>query len=270
MKNVSRFAFRICPPLQRISAATADFGPTEPFKQRTRDQKLATRNVSILMAAYMVAGLTCAASALGQTRPQTASEGVELTAIISGIQKKYSRMRGLAADFVQMYQESDGRAVRETGRLLLKRYGKAKWQYLEPEKKLFISDGKNIYFYVEGERHASRTSLKQSSDPQIPFLFLLGRSDLRNAFTRIELLSDERAVIAGNRVLRLVPARAPGEFKKLLVEVDPIKFEVRRLVIFERSGARMDFLLNNVRENYVAPDEEFTFTPPPGVIVKDQ
>jgi outer membrane lipoprotein carrier protein len=179
-------------------------------------------------------------------------------------------MRGLAADFVQMYQESDGRTIRETGRLLLKRYGKAKWEYVEPERKLFISDGKNIYFYVEGERHASRISLKQSSDPQIPFLFLLGRSDLRSEFTRIELLSDERAVIAGNRVLRLVPARAPDEFKKLLVEVDPIRFEVRRLVIFERSGARMDFLLNNVRENYVALDGEFTFTPPPGVIVKDQ
>ena len=84
------------------------------------------------------------------------------------------------------------------------------------------------------------------------------------------MLSDERAVIAGNRVLRLVPVHAPEEFKKLLVEVDPTRFEVRRLVIFERSGARMDFLLNNVRENYVAPDAEFTFTPPPGVVVKDQ
>jgi outer membrane lipoprotein carrier protein len=225
---------------------------------------------SLFAACVAAAAPTCAPLALPSTSIQTVPEGVELTAIINGIQKKYSRMRGLAADFVQMYQESDGRLIRETGRLLLKRYGKAKWEYVEPERKLFVSDGKNIYFYVEGERHASRTSLKQSSDPQIPFLFLLGRSDLRSEFTRIELLSDERAVIAGNRVLRLVPARAPDEFKKLLVEVDPIRFEVRRLVIFERSGARMDFLLNNVRENYVAGDGEFTFTPPPGVVVKDQ
>jgi outer membrane lipoprotein carrier protein len=225
---------------------------------------------SMISACLAVTVPITPASSLLSANVQAASEGVELTAIISGIQKRYSRMKGLAADFVQMYHQSDGRTARETGRLLLKRYGKARWEYVEPERKLFISDGKNIYFYVEGERHASRTSLKQSSDPQIPFLFLLGRSDLRSEFTRIELLSDERAVIAGNRVLRLVPARAPEEFKKLLVEVDPTRFEVRRLVIFERSGARMDFLLNNVRENYVAPDGEFTFTPPPGVIVKDQ
>ena len=82
------------------------------------------------------------------------------------------------------------------------------------------------------------------------------------------MLSDERAVIAGNRVLRLVPVHAPEEFKKLLVEVDPTRFEVRRLVIFERSGARMDFLLMNVRENSVAKDDQFQFTPPAGVTIK--
>ena len=225
----------------------------------------------IVFSAYLVVAATVTeAAAFLPTRPQAASEQIDLTAIVGGIQRKYSRMKGLAADFVQVYQQSDGRTVRETGRLLLKRYGKARWEYVEPEHKLFISDGKNIYFYVEGDRHASRTTLKQSSDPQIPFLFLLGRSDLRSEFTRIELLSNERAVIAGNRVLRLVPARAPEEFKKLLVEVDPVNFEVRRLVIFERSGARMDFLLNNVRENYLAPDTDFTFAPPPGVVIRDQ
>ena len=240
-------------------------------KRKTRNEKRETRNSLILLAACLtVAAPIANASSIRPTRAQAPSDGIDLAAIISGIQKKYSRMKGLAADFTQVYQQSDGRTVRESGRLLLKRYGKARWEYLEPEHKLFVSDGKNIYFYVEGERHASRTLLKQSADPQIPFLFLLGRSDLRSEFTRIELMSDERAVIAGNRVLRLVPSRAPEEFKKLLVEVDPIRFEVRRLVIFERSGARMDFLLNNVRENYIAADGDFTFTPPPGVIVKDQ
>jgi len=190
--------------------------------------------------------------------------------IIDGIEKKYSGMKGLAAEFIQSYEGPDGQRVRESGHLLLKRNGKARWDYTEPERKIFVSDGKNIYFYVLGERYASRTSVKQSGDPQIPFLFLLGHRDLRSEFSRIELLSDERAAMPGNRVLRLVPKRAPEEFKRLLVEVNPVSFEVRRLVIFERNGARMDFLLANVRENYVASDQEFAFTPPRGVTVRDQ
>ncbi len=194
----------------------------------------------------------------------------DLGTIIDGLQAKYSRMRGLSADFVQVYNGKDGRSARESGQLILKRPGKARWEYTSPERKLFISDGKNVFFYVQGESHAARSSVKQSVDPQIPFLFLLGRGNLRRDFSRIELLNDERATVAGNRMLRLVPNRAPDEFKKLLVEVNPATFEVKRMVIFERSGARMDFVLSNVRENFIAADSQFQFTPPAGVTIRQQ
>src|SRR5215471_14820578 len=68
----------------------------------------------------------------------------DLGALIDGLQNKYSRIRGIAADFIQVYQGNDGRRIRETGRLLLKRPGKARWEYTEPEHKLFISDGSNV------------------------------------------------------------------------------------------------------------------------------
>jgi outer membrane lipoprotein carrier protein len=187
--------------------------------------------------------------------------------LIDELQKKYSRMKGLAADFVQVYRGPDGRTLREGGRLTLKRPGKARWDYSSPEKKIFVSDGKNIFFHVEGERHATRAPVRQSVDPQIPFLFLLGRGNLRRDFSKIETVSSERPVSAGNIILRLFPRKAPDSFKQLLVEVSPSSFEVRRLVIFEQSGARIDFLLDNVKENFMAPDDWFRFTPPPGVSV---
>lgn len=210
------------------------------------------------------------ASSLLLTSERAAASQADLNSLIDGLQNKYSRMRGLAADFVQIYQGQDGRNTRESGQLMLKRPGKARWEYSSPEPKLFISDGKNVFFYVQGETHATRSTIKASVDPQIPFLFLLGRGNLRRDFSRIELLNDERAVQAGNHVLRLIPKRAPEEFKKLLVEVDPSSFEVKRMVIFERSGARMDFILSNVRENFIAGDNQFQFTPPAGVTLKQQ
>jgi outer membrane lipoprotein carrier protein len=196
------------------------------------------------------------------------SQPPDLNAIIDGLQRKYSRMRGLEAQFVQIYQGANGQTARETGQLLLKRPGKARWQYTSPERKLFVSDGRNIYFYVEGERQATQTTVKESVDPQIPFLFLLGRGNLRRDFSKIETVGNEQPAGAGNLMLRLVPKRAPEEFKQLLVEVEPSSFEVKRMVIFERNGARMDFLLSNVRENYLAPDSQFQFTPPQGVVVR--
>jgi outer membrane lipoprotein carrier protein len=199
------------------------------------------------------------------TRAQAQSP--DLNALIDGLQRKYSRMQGLEADFVQVYRGADGRVIRESGHLLLKRPGKARWEYSSPEHKVFVSDGKNVFFYVSGEKSATRSSIKESADPQIPFLFLLGRGNLRRDFSRIEVTA-EPAVGAGNLVLRLVPKRAPEQFRQLLVEVSPASFEVRRMVIFERSGARMDFLLANVRENAIAADSQFQFVPPQGVTVK--
>lgn len=197
-----------------------------------------------------------------------AGQSVNLPALIDGLQNKYARMAGLAADFTQLYVGADGRTASESGHLILKRPNRARWEYTQPERKLFVSDGKNIFFYVYGERQASQSSIKASADPQIPFLFLLGRGNLRRDFSRIEISADERAIAAGNVVMRLVPKRAPEEFKQLLVEVSPTTLAVYRMVIFERNGGRMNFTLSNVRENVVAPEDQFHFIPPAGVTIR--
>ena len=121
---------------------------------------------TLLLAAFAVAGIH------GHSLPPAQSP--DLNTLIDGLQRKYSRMQGLAADFVQVYAGADGRVVREAGQLLLKRPRKARWEYTSPERKLFVSDGKNVFFYVYGEKNATTSSLKETADPQIPFLFLLG------------------------------------------------------------------------------------------------
>jgi chaperone LolA len=222
-----------------------------------------------LLLIFLAAAAGAFAAAAGATHTSTvAAQSPDLNSLIDGLQRKYSRMQGIEADFVQVYYGADGRVARESGHLLLKRPSKARWEYASPERKLFVSDGKDVFFYVYGEKNATRSSIRETADPQIPFLFLLGRGNLRRDFSRIEVAAGEAAAVPGNQVLRLFPKRAPEGFKQLLVEVSPASFEVRRMVIFERSGARMDFLLSNLRENYIAPETQFQFTAPAGVTVK--
>jgi outer membrane lipoprotein carrier protein len=206
------------------------------------------------------------AAAISSSSP--ASNPSDLNSLIDGLQRKYARMQGIAADFTQTYQGPDGRFLKESGRVLLKRPRKARWDYSLPERKVFLSDGKDIYFYVYGEKEATKAPIRESADPQIPFLFLLGQGNLRRDFARIEAVADVQPAAAGDTVLKLIPKRAPEDFKELLAEVDPGSFEVRRLVIFGRNGSRMDFLLTNVHENFIAPDSDFIFTAPPGVIIR--
>ncbi|MGH9823455.1 MAG: outer membrane lipoprotein chaperone LolA [Blastocatellia bacterium] len=196
------------------------------------------------------------------------SQTPDLPALLEGLRKKYSRMQGISAEFVQTYIGNDGRVLKEAGRVLLKRPRKARWDYTTPERKVFLADGKSIYFYVYGEREATRASIKGSVDPQIPFLFLLSSINLNKEFSRIEIASSQTPVFKDDLMLHLVPKRAPEEFKSLYAEVNPKSMEVRRLLVGERNGTTMDFLLTNVRENSVAPDSEFVFSAPPGVAVR--
>jgi outer membrane lipoprotein carrier protein len=189
-----------------------------------------------------------------------------LEQLISRLQAKYTRLASLSADFTQIYTAPNERTRRESGHLLLKKPGKMRWDYTTPETKLYVSDGKVIYEYLPAERLATRTKVKEASDPRAPFMFLLGRGDLRRDFKRIEFASESPAR-AGHHVLRLIPKRA-AEFRELLIEVEPHTLELARLSCIDHHGARSDFLFSNVRENAAADDSQFTFKPPPGVEVR--
>lgn len=195
------------------------------------------------------------------------AQGSELDQLIAALQAKYARLASLAADFTQIYNAPGERTRRESGRLLLKKPGRMRWDYSAPEEKLYVSDGKVIYEYVPAERLVTRATVKESNDLRAPFMFLLGRGNLRRDFKRIEL-AGESPVRAGNRVLRLIPKRDAG-FRELLIEVEPGTMTIARLAFVNPAGARSDFLFSNVRENPPASDAQFSFRPPAGVEVRE-
>src|SRR5262245_53263526 len=99
---------------------------------------------SVLIASAWLAGLSCIAISQARIRSMALRQAPDMNALMDGLQRKSARMQGLEADFVQIYYGADGRVLREAGHLLLKRPGKARWEYSSPERKVFVSDGKNV------------------------------------------------------------------------------------------------------------------------------
>src|SRR5574341_2340034 len=132
------------------------------------------------------------------------SAQTELDQLINALQRKYNKLSSLAADFTQIYTAPGERTRRESGRVLLKKPGRMRWDYTSPETKLFVSDGKWVYEYVPAEGYATRSSVKESDDLRAPFAFLLGRGNLRRDFKRMEFVNESPAK-AGNKILRMVP-----------------------------------------------------------------
>ena len=189
----------------------------------------------------------------------------DLSRVVDALQAKYRKLSTLSADFTQVYTASRERNRRESGRLLLKKPGKMRWDYSSPENKLFVSDGKVIYEYVPSEKIATRTKVRESSDLRAPFMFLLGRGDLRRDFRTIEW-AQEAPSRAGFKVLRLIPKRTQ-DFLALFIEIDPTTLQLSRVSFVDSDKGRSDFLLANVRENLPVNDTQFKFEPPAGVRV---
>lgn len=195
------------------------------------------------------------------TAPQS-----ELNDFIKRIETRYGRMRGLAADFEQTYSAPGVRTRSERGRLFLQRPRRMRWEYDPKPGKLFIVNGREVWFYIPADREATHADAGQVSDARFPFLFLLGNTNLRRAFRSITLVEGNSSS-PDTRTLRLVPREGSGGLHEIFLEVFS-DGRISRIKIIDEAGATSEVSLTNVRENDIAPAEAFEFRPPSGVTVR--
>ena len=189
----------------------------------------------------------------------------DLNTLVGGVERSFARMKDFTADFVQVFEDSLNRKQQETGHLYLMRPRMMRWEYQSPEDKLFVSDGKTVYFYVPADRQVNKETVRDSLDDRIPLMFLLGRSDLRKEFTRFELLN-AKPFLPGTKVLRMYPRRKT-DLTEVTMEVDPANYLIRRLLLAHSDGSRSEFIFSNIRTNTGLRSGLFDFKAPQGVEV---
>ncbi len=189
--------------------------------------------------------------------------------VVKALESRYNRLETLKADFIQIYKsDAQAPARQEVGTLYLKKPGKMRWEYSRPEVKLFLSDGKTIFFYVPEDAQVTRMAAKESGDLRMPLRFLLGRMNLKREF-RVSPAADTAPLEPGNSVLLLRPKRADDRVRDLLLETDG-QSRIRRLKITENDGAVTEFRLLGEVVNPPLDNSMFQFRIPPGVEVVDQ
>ena len=187
--------------------------------------------------------------------------------LIRQIESRYGRMRGLAAEFEQVYSAPGMRERLERGRLILQRPRRMRWEYVSNPAKLFIVNGRDVWLYLPADREATHASVDSVSDARFPFLFLLGQTNLKREFQSITSLGSGSQ--PETTLLRLVPRTSSSGLREVLLEVFT-DGRILRLKLVDQAGAASEVTLNEVRENFVAPADAFEFHPPPGVTIRTQ
>ena len=187
--------------------------------------------------------------------------------IAQAVDERYNHLRSMQAEFTEIYRGA-GMERTESGTLWLKKPGKMRWEYRSPRDKLFLSDGKDAWFYVPGERQVRRTAVKKLDDLRSPLAFLLGKTKLEKELQGLSLAPDITPLAEGDVVLRGVPKSMADRVSQVLLEITPEHW-IRRILIEEVDGSATEYRFSSYRENLAVPDQRFQFVVPGGVEVID-
>lgn len=190
-------------------------------------------------------------------------------ALARQVQAHYQDVRSFTADFEQAYVGGAlKRKTVERGTVAIRKPGRMRWDYTAPEKKLFISDGHRLYFYVPADKQVRISALPAEGRAPTPILFLTGRGDLLRDFRVQEVPAPSG--LRGARALKLQPVRPEPEYESVTLVVDDKTFALRQMAILDGQGGTSTFTFTNLRENATVPDSRFVFTMPRGVDVISQ
>jgi len=207
-----------------------------------------------LLTAVALAGALAGPAAAAAAPPASAEE------LARRLEQRQRSLSDLTARFVQTYRSGViGREVIERGVVSIKRPGRMRWDYREPEKKTFVSDGKTFYFYVPADRQVIVRD--QAGDHGVPALLLSGRGKLLDQFE-----AGLETAPPGLTRLRLVPRRTDPEIEKIFVDVDA-EARIRAIQVFDAEGNVSRFEFDDIRENVGLKDRLFRFEVPRGVEV---
>jgi outer membrane lipoprotein carrier protein len=186
----------------------------------------------------------------------------DVKSLAAAVDTHYNHLRSLETEFTEVYRGS-GMERTETGTLWLKKPGKMRWEYRSPREKLFVSDGKDAWFYVPADRQARKTQAKKLEDLRSPLAFLLGKTKLEKELRGLSLAPDVAPLASGNVVLRGVPQALADRVSEVLVEVTP-DHRIARIVIQEVDGAATEYRFGEMKEDVAIADGRFDFKPPAG------
>jgi outer membrane lipoprotein carrier protein len=214
-----------------------------------------------------IALMTKVFAAMLVTAVLAAAAGEDIHSVAAAVDEHYNHLRSLQAEFTEIYRGA-GMERTETGTVWLakgglKKPGKMRWEYRSPREKLFVSDGKDAWFYVPGDRQARKTEARKLDDIRSPLAFLLGKSKLEKELQGLSLAPDVTPLATGDVVLRGVPQALADRISEILLEVTP-EHRIVRIVMDEVDGSVTEYRFSDQRENEAIPDGRFEFSPPPG------
>lgn len=200
-----------------------------------------------------------------------AAQSPSAKTLVHLLEEHYRQPKTLRAVFLERYSEGQREVRVESGTVYFRRPGQMRWEYESPEKKLFLVDGKTVWFYVPYDRSVTKSPVKESSDWRTPLALLTGKADLARLCERIDVV-DEQGLPPEHVVLRCIPKQQQGqrgdaEYTEVRLEMDRSSGELARIQIRQPGGIELEYRFGNWVTDLPLSSELFRFQVPMGVAI---
>ncbi|OGW91644.1 MAG: hypothetical protein A3K11_12770 [Nitrospirae bacterium RIFCSPLOWO2_12_FULL_63_8] len=226
----------------------------------------------IPVAVLMLLGSVCFSGNALAAGDQSQEKGSkEVREVVKKIQARYEQTKDLQAEFRQVTTiEGFATPLTSSGNLFIKKPGKLRWDYREPDVQEIYVNGNDLMMYVPQHKQVLVGKLTQMSASQAPLQLLQGAAKLDEHFEAQATPGGERGE-GGIPLVTLIPKEAGPESVKtvvrIVVEAQPKTYFIKTVSIHEVSGNVATFQFSNLQPNTGLKGTLFEFAVPPGVEV---
>lgn len=200
--------------------------------------------------------------------PQQDSMAPGIEDLVERIEDRYDDT-SIRAHFVQNRISRLGSVVRsEEGELYIRTPGQMRWEYTSSSMLMVAGGrGRETYMYQPDENVVQIIRSGVDDPSQYPLMYLSGRGNLSRDF-RVEVVEWATPLARNHVQLELTPRRSRTSFERLILEVDPVRATIARLVNFDRLRNIVEYRFEDVEYDVDLSDELFEFEIPDDVEVR--
>lgn len=233
----------------------------------------------------LLSGL-CMVLLAGLMSPCAYAASVSLDTVVAALQKpfraetKQNRIRDFQAKFSQeAYLSSLDQIQTASGRVTVRfadskaQPARFRWEYLQPDPQLIVSDGKTVWVYMPENRQVIESPMPANGQTGTdnPLAFLTDLGNLSHQFSIT--WGEPRQSPEGHYRLVLRPRQPSAFLEQLLLEVDKAVvagkavYPLRAATLFGTSDNRTVVRFSEPRLNQGPNEKLFRFKPPAGTEV---
>jgi len=204
------------------------------------------------------------------------ADTLEPVVIAKKLQATYEEASTLSAEFKQTTAlQLSSRVKHGAGSMVFLKPGHIRWDYVEPDQQVLVSDGEIISMYFEKSKQMIITDAKEFLQSDVTYSFFAGKGNIIKDF---EILDP---ALPGSKtddsyLIKLVPKKAQPQVAYMHAWIAKQSFLINRLQIVDHFDTVTDLRFSNILINGDKYNERpidndlFSFMPPDGTEIIEQ